>query len=90
MKDLLRLSWVIHELLYIQTVDHSSIRIDLLVSDGKMAKREIVTASFEGIMKPPARDAPKNRSALYFYDYTNKVWRAAACDEEGKLIPIEA
>lgn len=52
-------------------------------------RREIVTAPFEGIMKPPARDAPKNRSALYFYDYTNKVWRAAACDENGKLMSVE-
>ena len=55
-----------------------------------MAARRSVVAPFEGIMKPPPRDAPKHRSALYFYDYTKKVWRAAACDEEGKLIPVES
>jgi len=54
-----------------------------------MAVRDGVVAPYEGIMKPPARDAPKNRTALYFYDYTNKVWRAAACDEDGKLMAVE-
>lgn len=54
-----------------------------------VAKREIVTTPFEGIMHPPARDAPKNRVLLYLYDYENKVCRAAACDEEGKLMAVE-
>jgi len=54
-----------------------------------MARRS-VEAPFEGIMHPPPRDAPKNRTALYFYDYDAKVWRAAACDEDGKLIPVES
>jgi len=55
-----------------------------------MAQRKGVVAPFEGIMKPPARDAPKNRSALYLYDYDAKMWRAAACDENGNLNVTES
>ena len=55
-----------------------------------MSKRKGVVAPFEGIMKPPARNAPKNRTALYAYDYENKVWRAAACDENGNLNVTES
>lgn len=32
----------------------------------------------------PEWDALKTRNFNYYYDYDAKLWRAAACDSEGK------
>jgi len=37
----------------------------------------------------PRRPKPHERRYNYNYDYTNKVWRPQACDEDGKVIAVE-
>jgi len=51
--------------------------------------RKSIVSPYEEKSSVP-RNAPKARVFHYNYDYTNKIWRAQACDENGKVMAVES